>query len=297
MPEALTHYYFAKDLINTLDDKYKTQANITDPKLFLYSNFFDLGYYYCLSGLFKKDPYELSKRIHINKARYLIENAILFTRENGFDKDNVTMIYAMVSHYVLDYYAHPFINAFSDAKKRGEHEKLKREIDYHMAMEKENLELGKINLAKRFKGAFIFNFEDYALIEHMITKTYFVSRTFEYYHKSLRCYKNFLLHISKDIWWKRIVYSLNDKIINTKSNTLTKNFIYQKKYKYDKDILNKGNEPWFNKRLEKETIQSFLDVYNDALHLGKIYLKAALDYLFLNNKKDFEKLFIHTNIN
>ncbi|UKI49755.1 MAG: hypothetical protein L6U99_14325 [Clostridium sp.] len=42
----------------------------------------------------------------------MIEEAIIYTRENGFDKDNVCFIYAMVAHYVLDMYTLPFIVSF-----------------------------------------------------------------------------------------------------------------------------------------------------------------------------------------
>ncbi|UKI49754.1 MAG: hypothetical protein L6U99_14320 [Clostridium sp.] len=36
MAEALTNYYFAKDLITNIQDKYKVLGNITDAKKYFY---------------------------------------------------------------------------------------------------------------------------------------------------------------------------------------------------------------------------------------------------------------------
>lgn len=281
MPQALTHYYFAKDLLKTLEEKYLEQANITDPKLFLYSNFYDLAYYYKPSGLFAKDSYNLANKIHKTNASKLIKEAILYTRNNGYDKDNVTMIYAMVSHYILDLFFYPYINYYSSNNNKSI-QQLQKEIDYHFSKEIENIELGKTNLVKRFQGAYLLNFEDHALIEHIIKKTCYVSRTYEYYNKSLKEFK-------KQINPKYKIH----KLFHSK----TKDLIYDKKYDYNEDILNKNNTLWFNSRIGTDTTISLLGLYNEALQEGKKYLSAALNYLYLNNSKEFDKLFVYKNIN
>lgn len=289
MAEALTNYYFAKDLITNIQDKYKVLGNITDAKIFLYSNFFDIGYYYRLSSFFKRDPYKLNKTIHDGKMKDMIEEAIIYTRENGFDKDNVCFIYAMVAHYVLDMYTLPFIVSFpSDSPQ-----KLMREIDYMLAYQKENIELGKISIVKKFRGAFLFNFSDFDLIAAMCSKNLYVSRSYEYYKTALQCYKHFLLYTSKDFLnIKSFFYKLNDKTFNKNNDLKTAYFIYPKKFDYTIDYLNLKNETWHNKITNEDNTKSFMDLYNEALIAGNDYMQASLDYLFLGKDKNFHKLFI-----
>lgn len=299
MPECMTHYYFATDALKKLDNKMLEMMNYSDARVFLYANVYDLPYYYRLASLFNSKTYSLGTRLHNNKTKSFIETMIKYIKENGYDKDNVLLLYCLVSHYVLDVTLHPFIQSLAGIYKKDDkstyiykdkHGLIERAIDSHMVMQRENLVLAKLNLTKKFKGAFIFNFSDLELLTYAIRENYYFSKSEEYLRLSLKCFKKFLAHTSKDhLGLKRFFFKINDATFNKKGKS-TYNFIYRKKYKLG-DFLNTSGRVWVNPTTNDASNASFEDLYKIALHSASDYFKAITDYLFYNNSKAFNLLF------
>ncbi len=305
MPEAMTHFYFANDVIRSLDDKYKNLINIDESRIFLYSNLHDLPYYFNLYKMNKKDNLKLGYKLHNVKTSDVIETIINYIRNNGFDRDNILLLYSLVSHYVLDKIMHPYINSLSGIyrkdnrltkKYRGTHGLIERAIDSTLVKENEYLDLAKINLVKKFKGAFIFTFNDLEILDHTIKNNYYFSKTSELYKISLKKFKKFMNYTSHDfIKIKSILYKINDLTFNRKSNHLTYNFLYQSKYNIG-DFMNESHQIWLNPVSGLASNLSFKELYNIAKNTCMDYLSAVNSYLYLNNSKQFHLLFDNSSL-
>lgn len=184
MASYLTRYYFTHDLLDSLEEKYQEQFYQTDYRIFLYSNFYDLGNFYKYNNLTHKDPYNLSFKLNNLKNKEFFEKCITYTRENGYSKDNVFLIYCFVANYLFHNEIEPFFN--SNIKN---HTKV---IDIQLAKRRENIKLSKTNFEKRFKGAFLMNYGDIDLISYAIDKTYFFPKSENYYRLSLKQFRRYL---------------------------------------------------------------------------------------------------------
>lgn len=300
MPEAITHFYFAKEAISSLDEKYLNNLNLVDGKLFLYSNLYDLPYYYRFSKLFKYHSYNIGHKLHNVKTKDFIENLIIYTKDNSFDIDNILLLYACVTHYTLDKVMHPYIISKSGIYKpedpktkkyRGKHGYLERCIDNLILQRYEEKTFPKYDITKRFKGAFLFNFSDYGIINFAINETYAFSKGDIYFKVSLKNYRRFLITTAKDrLKIKSLFLKLNDVSLNRNSPILTSNFIY-KKYDTSLDYMNHEHTMWPHPVTGDLSTLSFDDLYQEALSQAKKYLEAVNQYLFFENTKPFNLIF------
>ncbi len=275
MSGSMLHYYFSKDLFSTLDEKYKKQIHLTDAKIFLYANIYDLGNYYKYNNLFKKDDFNISYKMHNKKTKEFLENIIKYTKENGFDKDNVSLIYGLVSHYTLDKYLNPFIYSRSgvdtlsqpNKKYKNKYKKYCEMLDYFFIKKYEDeTTFLQLNLNKKFKGAFLLNFNDYNALDYAMNRTYGFSQSFQYFKLSNKKFKS------------KFNYSKLKSIINKFSKIKT-DYLNTEKKEY--------REPYDGKRVN----YTIFELYNLALKEATTLIKAVNDYLYFDKKISFNMNF------
>lgn len=295
MAEALTHYYFFKEVINNLDDKYINQLNIKDYKLFLYSNILDIPKYYNLRK-FRAYDYNLKFKLHNQSTKKLIEELVKYTRKNSYDADNILLLYGVVSQYVLDKNINPFIISragiykkqdIASIKNKFNRNILEKAIDSLLLKDNENLDILDIDLTKKFNGAFKFNFLDLNMLEEAINNTYFFSNAFTYYRVSIKNFKLFSrkmpLHINK----LRYIFQKSFREYGHKQHEYIKDYSVLE----DKDYLNNAKSNYPNCTTNAMSNYSFTELYNKAIEEAKVYFNALNKYLFLHDKKSFDKTF------
>lgn len=250
MTSLLLHYYFTKDAIDSLDKKYKDQMNVSDFRTFLFGNFYDLGTYFKYSNLLRKDEFNLSHKLHSKKQLEFIEESIKYAKSYGLSRDHVFLIYTFAANYIFDQILTPYLN---ELESKLFIDDLGKIIDYLITLKRDSLDLRKTALIKRFKGAFIFTFEDIDFIDHLIENTYFFSKAESYYRISMEYFKK---KLRKKLYSKVKVFE-------------------------DIDYLN-DDKKYLN--------ESFDEAYERALDDLKVLYKAINEYLFLDDDKSFMNL-------
>lgn len=229
MGNPMLHYYFTKDLINSLEQKYLDQTVITDYRIFLFSDFFDLGSYYKYSNFRRKDPYNLSYKFqNLDNPEKLFSKAVEYVKENGYSKDNIFILYALVSNFI-------YYQKISSHLKNSHIKNYGFLLENIVAKKRENIDLFKTNIVKKFKGAFLFNFADLDMIDYLTNKIFFFSKGETYYQISLKKYKRHL-HIN----YKK-PYKLNPQI----DYFMTFEIMYDNALKEAKNMILAVNEALF----------------------------------------------------
>lgn len=294
MAGSLTHAYFANDLYKKFDNRLKNKIILEDLKT--YSEGHDVFYFYRsinykymkfinLSGkVFHK---EKTKDFFINMISYIIDNKI----EN--DKQVMSFLYGMISHYCLDYNIHPYItyksgiykiNHKETKKYKSKHSELETYIDCYIIYKKEKI------LPEKFKMYnYFFNYSHpkiniLKLIDYTYNKTYNIENLSTVYFKSLKdmqfSYKHFRydpLKLKKNLYnlidYTNIIKSVKIRPISY-TYTLTNNI----------DKLNLNNNKWNHSRYKNETYtSSVLDLYDNALE-DALNIIEAVNKVIYNNK-------------
>ena len=114
---SILHSIFLTDVLNTIEEKYKDQLNITKEDIFTYSNIFNMPLYYKLRT-FKKNPdYNLYEKLQNNNIYETTHYCIEKTLENNYNSNLILFLYSYVCNITLNNLIDNYINTFLNQKK------------------------------------------------------------------------------------------------------------------------------------------------------------------------------------
>lgn len=298
MAEALVHYYFFKDSLKNLDDKYKEYLSLSDDKIFLKSNTMMISKYYKSNKLHSYN-YEIKNKLHNLKTKEFLKTVCEYTLNNNICDENLLMLYGIVAEYTIESYLNPFIIARSGIytmsnkksyKHRYNRNKLEKALDQLMFKEREDNDLLNIDLTKKFNGGFRFSFIDLNMLDYSINKVYFFPNTFALYNKSARLFRRYSKNSKYDIFKiKNVIIYVN----NFLRSKFSKKFEYISPYKklQNIDYKNKHKASYPDIVTGESKTDDFDTLYNKALEQVEIYYEAINKYIFLHNSHLFDKVF------
>ena len=304
MPSTMTHSYFAIDIYNNLNSKYKNNiSNLDQLKLFSQGSDPFMFYNYFIG---KKAKYykNIQHILHTTKTQDFFINLINYINNNNLNnnKEVLTYLYGNICHYFLDLYTHPFIiyktgsfnkNNKETYKYNAKHQEMEYYIDIYLIEKRE-----KIN-AKNFKiYNHIFKYSKFSkelidTINNVIKETYNIENIAKPYIKSIKQMKNFFRIINYDkLGIKKNIYSIIDNI--TPNSTIKlKELSYHNQYN-STNYLNLEKNTWNHPTNKHETYTySFLDLYEIAQKEATNAIIKVTDMLNSQNinKPKLEKIF------
>ena len=134
MPSIVTHHYFAKDILNKLNNETKqTFQNSYSIFLIFAQSFDNLFYYKLLTPWLGKKERTLGYDAQKIKVNLYFEN-IINEIEKKPTSNNLAYLYGSYCHYILDSTCHPYViyqagDEEKDKKYNGLHEKIEENID------------------------------------------------------------------------------------------------------------------------------------------------------------------------
>ncbi len=302
MPGCITHYMFAKDCLDKLNNN--ELKNTLDENINIFflgscgPNFFE--YHNNVPSIFSKNLANISNLIHNKNIDLFFEDMINYSINNPyikfiFNKNNFTDICisyfcGFLSHYLLDRSLHPYIFYLQDKLK--DQYKLKSYTSLHKSIE------------TNIDSIFLYKLKKLTPKEYIKIIDINISND----EKLILCdMYNFLIKSSfnKDVSYNDIKSSLNtfkytqtklifsngfhSKIFLFTKNLLCKTgYIESKTYsKYNNcvnDLLNEKNSIWTDPFSNKSSNESVINIYNDALLLYQEIINIFSKYIHNKNK-------------
>lgn len=264
MPSITTHKIFAENILKNL--KLNLSVNLDKKVYITYAQSHDFLYYY--KGIKQKKYNQLASKGHHYNTQDFIINIITYIKRNNLihNKQCVSYLYGVLTHYYLDSIAHPYIfyktGVYKKDKKtlkyKGKHNELERQIDaliYELNIKKP---YNKYN----FKDAlpnFTHSKELINLINHTYKKTYNEDNVYIRIKKGRKLMKLVQKYIVYDKYGlKYKLYLFLDKIFKTNLHP------YSTSIKYKYDILNIKRKKWRHPVTYEINNTSFIDLMNMA---------------------------------
>ncbi len=302
MPGCISHYVFAKDCLDNLNNnKLKNTLSKNINIYFLGScgpNFFE--YSNNVPHIFNNNLSSISNLIHNNNINLFFEKMINYSINNTyiqhiFDDNNfkeITVSYfcGFLSHYILDKSFHPYIIYLQLILKNNY--KLKTYISLHKSIETHIDTL----LLNKFENTTPKNYIKNININLSNSENLIICDMYNYLLKAV---------FNKDISYNKIGKSLSTfkqtqlKLIYSSSiysrlYLFTKNLLcktsYIKNKTYDKfnycanDLLNEKKSIWIDPFTKEKYDESLLDIYSNSINLYYEILDIFYQYI-QNNKK------------
>lgn len=305
MPRAITHYLFAMDALNRLDDN--TQ-NIINNNLDMFklgcqgANIFN--YYNDFSFLNNKSISDLSPLIHHSNINLFFKNMIMYCSNktllnNLFNntcayESCISYMYGFLSHYSLDKICNPYVRSLQlnlkNQYKYKSYKALHKSIETHIDQ----------IILHNLKHVYPYEFNDYLNIninsnDLMLICDMYTFLLSSVYNKNISCsdikksYITFKKVESKinssSSLFSKVYLNIKNK---TSKNALIDSEIYSNFKMCQNDLINKSKSIWINPHNLKEYNYSFLDLY-------KISLKFYIDLIdclnvYLNNQSDLNSI-------
>lgn len=288
MALCMLNYYIFKDSLEYIDKQIMDKIKYDDDLLFNLSTFNDLGLFFKLFNPFKKDKYQIYKKIY-NENFYSFILECIYNAKTNNNYQQLLFIYAMCSSYILKKNFDSFIK---NKLNRGlTYDKACNMIDYYYAMAKDKIDLSKVKLSKLFKNSFIYhNFMD-NLIHNPLIKTYkfFCSKRYFTHSMVMKGYYYSSCTTSK-FKLKYIPYFLYDVFLNHLGKPKACSYIYTKRI--NTSILNLAKKEYIVDNISYN--YSIEDIYNNTLNEIKDWYKAINQFIFFSDEKEIRKIF---NIN
>lgn len=290
MPDTLTHYLFAEDMLKKIDNKNLT--NIINSRKELYylgSMGPDIFFFSGMNPINKsKEAMELARKMHREKTGEFLNNGVLYLKRLAKDSDDFKNLFSyligFICHYSSDRMVHPYIfwgQLYDVYRTNGE----KRNISH-----------------VEFEGTI-----DSILSNERLNKDAKSVKTYEYINKKealSHVIKEFLVQSAENIYnikisMKEIQRAVNNTITGlwlfnsptgTKKTVLNfflkllgkKEVEFHYNYKFDPntDYMNINNKQWFN-AVDKGEIsnKSFYDLFELGLEEGKKQIEEVLKAL------------------
>ena len=121
---SILHKIFLENALNDIDTKYKEQLQLTEEKIFTYSNIFNMPLYYNPISLKKTPDYNLYNKLQNNNVYETIYFIIGKIQDNNYNAELVLLLYSYIANIylnkTLDNYTENFYN-----NKKMKHQKMK----------------------------------------------------------------------------------------------------------------------------------------------------------------------------
>lgn len=301
MPGCISHYVFAKDCLDNLNNnELKNTLSKNINIYFLGScgpNFFE----YCnnVPYIFTNNLSSISNLIHNNNINLFFEEMINYSINNSyiqhiFDDNNfkeitISYFFGFLSHYILDKSFHPYI-AYLQLSLKNNY-KFKNYISLHKSIETHIDTL----LLNKFENTTPKNYIKNININLSNRENLILCDMYNYLLKSV---------FNKDISYNKISKSLST-FKQTQLKLIYSNSIYSSLYlfiknlfcktsyiqnkTYDKvnycsnDLLNEKKSIWIDPFSKERYDKSLLDIYGDAINL--YYEIVDIFYQYIKNNK------------
>lgn len=291
MPSLLTHKIFTKEIFENLNKK-----DLIDPAaLSAFSQSHDCLYFY--QGIKGKEIHSLGKLAHKNNSQDFIYNVLSYIKENNLEnnKQIISFLYGILSHYVLDSTMHPYIyyktglykkNNKDSKKYLGLHNKLEKYIDIYYYEKHFNKDIKKLNIKNEILVDFKLEKETAQLIDYAYNKTYNYNNVSKYYFKGFKYTRILKSIISQD------TKGYKKKILGFFSKLFFKNYDFLANYSYYKNddykIIISDNNKWFHPCTNEEHTTTFDKLYEESKIIFLDIIKQVDEILY--NDKDIESI-------
>lgn len=277
-----TRYYLLKDSISFIDNKIKYDQDTSNTNIFKYAMFYDIGKYYKFLNPFKKDKYNLSKKIDDNFYSFLEE--LMNTAYNNSSLEQKLFCYYLLASNIINKYFSDYLKNFNNSFEDN------NTLDVYFFNKNEKIKLHQTNIIHYFFDSFDLNESDKELLNNVIKKQFgfFCSEAyFNNCYNSVKFYYNYLSRSKTGI--KKIIYFFYDIILNHKKEKLkAKYFLLPKKI--DTTILNLNkNEIVLNNNPVNYNITELYDFVLKEIKKG--YDALNLYFNQEQNLKLFNKLY------
>lgn len=294
MPDLITHYIFAKEVLN------KTEKQQTIEK---YRGNYDLGcngpdyffYYHILpwqKDNMKEELHAYGNQLHNLNINEFFKKALIYVK-NHYTESLYAYFIGYLTHYFLDRKAHPYIFYLSGVQTENEktkiykyyHKRFEVCIDERMLIEKEKTDIFHFHPAKIIRPNEM-NIESiYSFVNTTLEAVYQHSISFKQFKDCINDFHlDLVLLYSKKKWKKRLMEWIEktfhlDPFISTAMYSIKKENI---------DYLNLRHQKWYDPCFKKESTCSFLDLYDEALKEVLDFIQMFNDYL--ENQRELDDL-------
>lgn len=258
MPSCYTHQFYANKILELIDNKIKNK--ITNKELYLDGALGPdpLYFYLSVKGL---SLYKKSCELH-NKGIY----NILTKAKNSNDKDYISFVFGLLTHYILDKNIHKYIYEVNPTNDL--HILIESELDKRLALKyyDKKIKFHKDIKYKKLNFSFInniYNITPYQMKNSLFMMRNAISYSMTYNKLKRFIFKSFLIISFKNNKYKDLQIKCNDD------------------HRVDKYLLDINNI--INKSIE-EIILRFNE-YND-------YLDNKIEDISFGNKYNFEGQYI-----
>ena len=268
MPSIVTHYLFAKDVLN--HNNLKEKVSISHYLIFAQS-FDNLFYYKFLTPWQGKEIRDFGEDAQTEKVNLYFENILDYITDHHLEKDKevLSYFYGSLCHYMLDSHCHPFVIYHAglpllNKKYRGRHEKIEVGLDAYMYQKKTNKDLYKERIANTLLPKIKFSQELKDTMDNVFKKTFSKEDIGTIYEQSTHT-GNLLLKVgvTDRTGLKKALYTIKDVLIPHK----------KRKYQYlsfhvtkiEPELANVNHNVWYHPVTKDKSTKSFEDLYNDAL--------------------------------
>ena len=298
MPSTITHAFMAYDIYDRLDLKIKNKFKNKIDEYIIYSQGFDILFFYPMIPLTKKSIKirklaSIAHRTNVNK--FFLEIIKNIKQDKDFDK--FIYLAGLVTHYAGDTICHPYVN-YLDNKLEHENNNKK---DYHFLIEAyiDNYVLRKKGIDyKKYKCYKLMKIKKNKKIIEMLNNSFF--KVFDIqsigysYFKSINNMKFLYYLIRYDPYKiKRFFYCIIYFILPFLRRDI-RYFSYNFKLdEFNDDLfLNLNNNKWYNIR-KKELIsnKSFLDLYEESVNKSVYMINKLYKYIYENEYLELDKFF------
>ncbi len=307
MPSTATHAYFAVDVLDKIDDKYKSKIDIEYVKTFAQGP--DPFYFYNLANPLgnKTVRNTFPRAIHDTKTKQFFMTLINNIIDNKLykNKQSISFLYGFICHYVMDSTIHPFIiykTGIYDYKNpetykyKSLHLDIELYLDCYMIFQREQIPAHEFKLYN-----FCFNINKFddkfkKLLDKTTKEVYNFDNFSNIYYKSIKQMKWIFKVFRYDrTGIKRRFYILLDYFL-PKKQLYKEQLSYHVNYKRKLHYLNNEKNEWNHPFDQYETYNySFIELYHIALNKAVSIINRVNEVLYNEkNIKNLDKVF--TNI-
>ena len=306
MPATVTHAFFAEDIYDKLDYKYKEIIKNDKMSFLMFSQSMDSMMFYNLLNLkTEKTLKNFSHTFHTKNVNKYFYNLIHYIKSKHYYNDSQTLayLYGHICHYCLDTTIHPFIfyktglfnkKDKSTFKYNALHNYIETFIDNTM-LTKRGYSLKKFN----FKN-FCFDHKPFSnelkdTINYSFYKTYHISNMGNIYYKSLKQMDYCLQLFRIDHYGiKKAIYKFCE--IFTPKKFMKFSCISYYNVLDHNDYLNNKKKNWcYPVNTSIKSNKSFFELYDSALDNALEIIKQVNMYFFNNKAIDTDSLFLNKN--
>ena len=297
MPSTITHTYIGLDTLKKLNNKPKKiiENNLNNYKV--YCQNMDVLYFYHIYLLKSNKIEKLGHKFHTENVLNYFKMLINDNKENK-DLELFTFISGLITHYIADRCAHPYINYHAKingtTKRNDLHFEIETYLDNYYVNKYETNDYYKHNHSK-----LVFNYTEKDIIKKELDKLFLkywnTPNMGKYYYRSLKEMQFTYKYIRYDKYGiKRFLLSIID--LNPFNIKRCKNLSYHFKLNKNSLYLNKEHHKWYNIENKKITSnKSFEELYEDIIKKSANIINKLYEYIFENKDINLDKLIENYN--